>query len=329
MRTNARPRIAPITSNDRPLWSVMVPTYQCSRYLGQALESVLEQALPPELMQIDVVDDCSDDDPEAVVRGLANGRVGFHRQPRNVGIAANLTTCVERARGTLVHLLHGDDAVLPGFYEAYGAYFDTNPHVLMGFASVIVIDERGQRGRVRGDMGEARVFADALEMLIGDNPVVAPSVVTRRVAFEAVGGFNRALSHTADWEMWMRIAAHGPIGYLGGPHLLYREHPASDSNRSIIEGRNIDEYVGATNRGIKLLPPKRRRPLRRAARRKYAGLAEYYRCELHSRGEHRAALRHAVREARLNPFGRSPLRLLSSALRAFRLKSLVAVVYRR
>ena len=291
----------------------MVPTYQCSRYLGQALESVLEQALPSELMQIEVIDDCSDDDPEAVVRAVADGRVAFYRQPHNVGIAANLTTCVERARGALVHLLHGDDAVMPGFYEAYGAFFDANPRALLGFASVIVIDERGQRGRVRGDLGQARVFSDALEMLITDNPIVAPSVATRRIAYEAVGGFNRALSHAADWEMWMRIAALGPIGYLGGPHLLYREHPASDSNRSILEGRNVDEYVRATERGIDLLPAKKRKPLRRAARRKYAGLAEYYRCELHSRGEHRAALRHAVREVRLNPFGRSPLRLLSSA----------------
>ena len=51
-----------------PLWSVMIPTYNCARYLRETLASVLAQDPGPEVMQIKVIDDCSTlDDPEAVV----------------------------------------------------------------------------------------------------------------------------------------------------------------------------------------------------------------------------------------------------------------------
>ena len=68
-RMPAAPRIEPVPSSvARPMWSVMIPTYNCARYLRKTLESVLAQDRGPKSMQIEVVDDCStEDDPEAVV----------------------------------------------------------------------------------------------------------------------------------------------------------------------------------------------------------------------------------------------------------------------
>ena len=107
------PKIAPIMqSNSRPFWSVMIPTYNCAEYLGQTLQSVLAQDLGSDMMQIEVVDDCSNkDDPEAVIKAVGGGRVKFHRKPKNAGPIANFNTCIERSRGRYVHILHGDDTV--------------------------------------------------------------------------------------------------------------------------------------------------------------------------------------------------------------------------
>ena len=121
------PKIAPITQSDlRPFWSVMIPTYNCAEYLGQTLQSVLAQGLGPDLMHIEVVDDCSNkDDPEAVVNAVGRGRVEFHRKPKNAGAIANFNTCLERSRGRYVHILHGDDTVLNGYYECIGGFDQT------------------------------------------------------------------------------------------------------------------------------------------------------------------------------------------------------------
>ncbi|TAN02313.1 MAG: glycosyltransferase, partial [Chitinophagaceae bacterium] len=70
----------------RPLWSVMIPAYNCAQYLTETLESVLQQD-PGELkMQIEVCDDASADaDIKQLVADIGKGRIAYFRQPENVG----------------------------------------------------------------------------------------------------------------------------------------------------------------------------------------------------------------------------------------------------
>ena len=51
------PFIPAIDDGERPLWSVMIPAYNCYKYLGETILSVLEQARDTKDMQIEVVDD--------------------------------------------------------------------------------------------------------------------------------------------------------------------------------------------------------------------------------------------------------------------------------
>src|ERR1700751_1291578 len=101
-----------------PLLSVMIPAYNpAPRQLEQALESVLSQDFGVEAMQIEIVDDCSPNvDVQQLARAVAGDRVGFSRTAKNMGLAGCWNTCIERARGEWVHILHQDDYVLPGFY---------------------------------------------------------------------------------------------------------------------------------------------------------------------------------------------------------------------
>jgi hypothetical protein len=63
-----RLRVLPITEGSMPrlLWSVMIPTFHCARFLRQTLESVLSQDPGPDVMQIEVVDDCSNNNTASV-----------------------------------------------------------------------------------------------------------------------------------------------------------------------------------------------------------------------------------------------------------------------
>ena len=76
---------------ERPFWSVMIPIYNCREdYLRETLGSVLRQAPGAADMQIEVLDNCSTiGDPEAVVREMGAGRIGFHRQTHNLGLYAD------------------------------------------------------------------------------------------------------------------------------------------------------------------------------------------------------------------------------------------------
>src|SRR3990167_6457282 len=94
----------------------MIPTYNCAQQARETIASVLAQAPGPDRMEIVVVDDASSDDIAGVVAAFG-ARVRLHRQPANLGVPDNLTEAIRLSRGRLVHILHGDDLVMPGFYD--------------------------------------------------------------------------------------------------------------------------------------------------------------------------------------------------------------------
>lgn len=118
MNTQVMPIIKPVTNEiARPIWSVMIPTYNCAQYLRETLTSVLCQDPGEAVMQIEVIDDFSIDNPKVVVDEIGQGRVAFYQQPRNVGAIQNFNTCIQRSRGYWIHILHGDDMVESNFYS--------------------------------------------------------------------------------------------------------------------------------------------------------------------------------------------------------------------
>jgi glycosyltransferase involved in cell wall biosynthesis len=213
----------------------MIPTYDCAGFLGETLRAVLAQDPGPEAMQIEVVDDASDrDDPAAIVAEVGRGRVGFHRQPKNVGHIANFDTCLRRSRGEIVHLLHGDDLVLPGFYAALQSGFDAVPDLGAAFCRPTYIDSASKRLSVApAETKDSGLLADAIPRLAEEQRIMTPSIVVRRAVYEALGGFDQRLVCSEDWEMWVRIAARYPIWYEPRSLALYRMHDNSNTGRHV------------------------------------------------------------------------------------------------
>jgi hypothetical protein len=226
------------------LWSVMIPTYNCANYLRETLTSVLAQDPGADVMQIEVVDDHStQDDPESVVRELAGDRVSFYRQPENVGHVRNFTTCLQRSRGKLIHLLHGDDCVREGFYRKMQQTFDTQPKVGAAFCRHIFMDEIGHWQNFSEILQpQSGTIDNWLEKIIVKQYIQTPSIVVRREVYEKVGSFdNRFRFYYEDWEMWVRIAAHYPVWYEVEPLAIYRLHSASNTGQTVRTGKNMQE----------------------------------------------------------------------------------------
>jgi glycosyltransferase involved in cell wall biosynthesis len=250
----------------------MIPTFNCSRYLGDTLTSVLAQDPGPEVMQIEVVDDHStEDDPEAVVQRIGQGRVQFHRQPGNVGIAKNFATCLNRSRGTLVHLLHGDDCVRDGFYARLGQAFDARPDIGAAFCRHIFMDADGHWLSMSNlEQPESAILENGLERLAQEQRIMTPSIVVRRAVYEKLGGFDSRLICSEDWEMWVRIAARYPIWYEIEPLAIYRMHANSNTGRHTGTAQDMRYTRAAIEMFKHHLPRDRADHLTRIARETYA-----------------------------------------------------------
>lgn len=251
------PQIIPVsTGNRRPFWSVMIPNYNSGHYLAQTLKSVLEQDPGIEEMEIEVVDDCSNkDDPAAVVKEIGKGRISFFRQPHNVGATANFNTCIQRAKGQWVHILHSDDTVLPGFYSRLQYALEPELTVGAAFCRYIYMDEESNWLTLSSlERKTSGILQNWLEQICVRQLIEYPAIVVRRSVYEKLGGFHSELCHAADWEMWKRIATHYPIWYEPQVLACYRVHSASDTSRLIKSGANIADTLKAIEISQSYLP---------------------------------------------------------------------------
>ena len=254
-----RPNILPVADGvPRPLWSVMIPTYNCAEYLRQTLASVLAQDPGPDVMQITVVDDYwTQDDLGAVVEEVGRGRVEFYRQPQNVGLIKNFKTSLELSRGKLIHQLHGDDLVRDGFYQKMQTAFIENPEIGAAFCRHIIMDEHSHWQYISVlEQEESGVLPNSwLDLIAGFQRIQTPSIVVRREVYEKLGGFDyRLATGCEDWEMWVRIATNYPMWYEVEPLALYRKHSGSITRTNVKNGRYVQEMRDSAKIFITYLP---------------------------------------------------------------------------
>lgn len=275
-----RAPVLPVVDSElcRPTWSVMIPTYNCAAYLRETLQSVLSQDLGAESMQIEVVDDCSTrDNPAKVVEELCAGRVDFFEQPTNQGHIGNFNTCLNHSRGHLIHLLHGDDFVAPGFYQRMQRLFDANPTMGAAFCRHTYVDENSQPIWISPqEQKHAGILDDWLLRIAVKQRVQPPSMVVRREVYEAVGGFDSRICCCAeDWELWVRIASRYQVGYEPESLAFYRMQLNSLTGNCARSGQNLRDVIQAIKIISEYLPKHLRKQLLREARENFA---DYYVC---------------------------------------------------
>ena len=265
------PVIAPVAAHlQRPQWSVMIPAYNCLRYLAETVESVLAQAPGPERMQIVVVDDSSTDgDVEALVRQVGGNRVGYFRQPQNVGSLRNFETCLNLSLGQWVHILHGDDRVKVGFYAEIENLFAANPEAGAAFTNWCHDDMVFDSGQLVSSSGPG-IVKDFLVRNAQKLMVQPPAIVVKRLVYEQLGGFY-AVHYGEDWEMWTRIAAHFPVAY-SPKCLAYYRYMGNNSitQRSIANGQNVRDIIKVIDIVQEYIPAEHRKMVRKNARLEYA-----------------------------------------------------------
>jgi glycosyltransferase involved in cell wall biosynthesis len=194
-------------------------------------------------MQIEVVDDCSRDNAESIVRKIGQGRAQFFRRTINGGPTENFNTCLKRSRGFLIHVLHGDDYVLPGFYNFFGNAFETNACLAMVASRCLTVDAQGEIDSLTPRVhGWERPSSDPAPILV-DNVLKTPAVVIRRSFYEEFGGFRADLFHVADWEMWVRAVHLGGALFLNQPLAAYRTHSENHTSRLQQTGNNLREFL--------------------------------------------------------------------------------------
>jgi glycosyltransferase involved in cell wall biosynthesis len=266
--------------------SVVIPVFNGARYLAEAIRSALAQSHRP--IECIVVDDGSTDATPETVREFGRDVTYVRQERAGVSVARNHGTAL--ARGNLIAFLDHDDAWLPGKLERQLDLLSKSK-LLVALCATTVVDDHGRvlgtkHLRARGDLLTGMLMFDGTETVS-----CSSTGVVRRDVLLACGGFDPALSTSADWDLLLRMLLDGPVAYIDEPLVRYRVHNENMSRSVRLmehDMRHAFDKAFADPR----LPARLYRRRRRAYARLYRMLAGSYR----DSGEMPAAL-HALGRA--------------------------------
>lgn len=216
-----------------PLISVIVPAYKVASFIGDTLASVIGQSL--RAWECIVIDDGSPDDTAAIVGRIEDPRIRLIRQA-NAGVSTARNAGFAASQGEAVLFLDGDDVLHPDALKRMHAYLGAHPKCVACFGTMIRTDVAGNPEPGQKDVALHRYDSgDILESVILHRRTFSNGgqLMIRRGAVEAAGGYVPTLRLNEDWEFWCRIAAQGPVGYIGSDAevLRLRVHPDSAATR--------------------------------------------------------------------------------------------------
>ena len=208
-----------------PRVTVLLPVYNGLPYLQAAVDSILAQTLTD--FEFLIINDGSRDASAEVLDRLTDPRIRVVHQA-NRGLAASLNIGIDMARGRYIARQDQDDLSLPERLAEQVRFMDAHPEcILLGTgADIWVGDEPADR--YHDHPAEHAMLAFHL---LFNNPFVHSSVMLRKDAVQAIGGYTTdpARQPPEDYELWSRMARAGRVANLSQRLLVYREVPQSMS----------------------------------------------------------------------------------------------------
>jgi glycosyltransferase involved in cell wall biosynthesis len=213
--------------NKLPQVSVVMASYNHAQFVGDAIESVLQQSFQD--FEFIITDDGSTDGTPDVIRRFIDSRIDLEVFTTNQGACEATNHCIDRARGNYVAVINSDDFFLPGKLARQVAILDAEPKLAAVFGLPHFVDEAGAQLRSQ-DNHFANVFSAApadrfawlRHFFLRGNALCHPTVMVRRRIYSELGTYNVALRQLPDFDMWIRICAQYPIRVLPEPMTAFR-----------------------------------------------------------------------------------------------------------
>ncbi len=218
-----------------PLISVCMPVYNAERYLVEAVESILGQTFRD--FEFLIIDDGSTDRSLKILERYAaqDARIRLSSRP-NAGYVVRLNEMLHQARGDLIARMDADDVALPERFARQVEFLRGHPEVDVVGGAQEHIDSKSRLLTVHHyPQGHDEIQESGLT---GVCQIGHPSVMLRRQALLAVGGYQVEMMPAEDLDLWLRMGERGRLANLPDVITRYRVHGSSVS--ALHQSRQLD-----------------------------------------------------------------------------------------
>lgn len=209
-----------------PLVTVLMPAYNASPYLREAVDSILGQTVSD--FELLVVDDGSTDDTVEILRSYSDPRIRIESTPTNQGVTAALNRGLDLAAGRYIVRMDADDISLPDRLEQQVRFMEEHPEVGVCGGSIHGFNDKREfnppipRPQWHDGMACTLPFGTVL---------LHPTVIFRSELFHDGLRYDPDYPHAEDYELWCRLAQITRLAVLPAIVLRYRMHGRSVSSR--------------------------------------------------------------------------------------------------
>ncbi|WP_300261644.1 glycosyltransferase family 2 protein [uncultured Cloacibacillus sp.] len=211
-----------------PLVSIIMPAYNCEKYITEAIASVVNQTYPS--WELIVIDDGSQDNTVNIVKGLVlkDKRINLYQNERNMGVSKTRNKGISVAKGQWIAFLDSDDCWAPEKLQRQLCISEEHKEAEFIFSASRFMDENGGLFKWIMPVPEVVTYRDLLK----HNVISCSSVLISRQCL----GNHRMISDAIheDFALWLEILKNGSIAYgINEPLLIYRVSSNSKSGNKI------------------------------------------------------------------------------------------------
>jgi glycosyltransferase involved in cell wall biosynthesis len=213
-----------------PYVSVIIPTYNRSNFITETIDSVLAQTYLD--FEIIIVDDGSTDNTLEVL-SLYGEKIKIIQQD-NQGQGPARNAGIKSSKGEWIAFLDSDDLWKPNKLQMQYELIKNKHDLVWVYSDADAFDVI--TGEILYSFGDKQKLweGDILEKILIQNFIPSPTPLIKKSIFEHVGYFHN-YEVSQDWDMWMRISEHYPIGLIPMSLALYRKHPGNITSNIIWE----------------------------------------------------------------------------------------------
>jgi glycosyltransferase involved in cell wall biosynthesis len=221
--------------------SIVIPTFNCEKYIHQTLDSVIKQTFAD--FEIIVVDDGSTDKTTQIIKNY-NYPVRLIVQ-NNAGVCIARNRGLEESKGRYVCFMDHDDYWYPEKLECQLKVFNEHPEAGVVHSTFINWQSDSDGNFPPPDSFSREDIPDEIDsnysgwvyhLYLLDSWMLTSTAMIKKEVLRKCGGFDPSLPFSEDWDLWLRITREYPIIRTARPTTLYRQH-RDQGNRLV---RDID-----------------------------------------------------------------------------------------
>ncbi len=220
--------------------SVCIPTYNKYETIEYTILSVINQSF--QKWELLIIDDSNNSYTEDIVKkhSVTDSRIKYLKNKERFGLVKNWNECIKQANFEYVYILHHDDFLMPGVFQAYNDFANENPECGLIHSNCYYVTLPYFRKTI-GKTQDRPILEKgdkAVEKVLFNNNLACSTVMIKKECYNKLGLFDESAWVSPDWEMWARIGEYYDFGHVD----LIGCVVVLDNNNTHLSGIEVNEF---------------------------------------------------------------------------------------